>query len=208
MFGFDAFLLFMAGALALNLTPGPDVAFVLAQSAGRGTRAGLTAALGIGAGACVHVSLAVCGLSALLMASPLLFDILRYAGAAYLVWIAIGMLRQPPHLTHAKPEAAQGAAKTFRQGMLTNIANPKVALFFMAYLPQFVVPGPNAWLQFLLLGLAFTISGTIVTCLYALGGGALTAGLKRNPIAGKVMSWLSASVMFALALRLAVTERR
>jgi threonine/homoserine/homoserine lactone efflux protein len=201
------FALFMTAALALNLTPGPDMAFIMAQAASKGTRAGLTAALGISTGALVHIAMAAFGLAALLAAFPLAFTILRYAGAAYLVWIAVGMLLHPPHLTEGKP--GNDAAATFRQGMLTNITNPKVAMFFIAFLPQFVMPGPMpAWQQLLILGLALNISGTVVDCLVALGGGALATRLRRTPIAARIVGWFSASGMLALALRLALPDRR
>lgn len=206
MFTLNAFVLFMAGALTLNIAPGPDMAFVLAQSTARGTHAGLLAALGIGAGCVVHVLLATFGLSAVLAASPLAFDIVRYAGAAYLLWIAIAMVRNPPHLSEATPTVS--AIHTFRQGMLTNVTNPKVAIFFIAFLPQFVVPGPTAWAQFLLLGLSFNISGTLVCCLVALGGGALASRLRHHPLMGRIMGWLSACVMLALAMRLVLADRR
>ncbi len=207
MFDLHLFLLFMAGAIALNLTPGPDMTFVLAQAAHRGTRAGIAAALGIGAGTIFHMTLAAFGLAALFAAWPVAFDIVRLAGAAYLVWIAIGMLRRPPHLN--PPDAAQSVHTAFRQGMLTNVFNPKVAIFFIAFLPQFVVQGAGpTWLQILLLGIAFDISGTLVNCAVAFGGGKLAGHLRRNPAIGKILGWISASVMFGLALRLVWPERR
>ncbi len=202
----DVFLLFMAGALALNITPGPDMTFVLAQATHRGTRAGVAAAFGIGAGTLLHMTLAAFGLAALFAAFPLAFDIVRYAGAAYLVWIAVNMIRNPPRLAAAGGDAARTA---FRQGIVTNIFNPKVAIFFIAFLPQFVVPsaGP-AWLQILVLGICFDISGTLVNSMVAVGGGKLAGRLKANPLIGKIMGWISASVMLGLAVKLAWTERR
>lgn len=207
MIDLQLFAVFMAGALALNLTPGPDMAFVLAQSAGGGARNGIAAALGIGAGTLFHMTLAAFGLAALFAAWPLAFDIVRYAGAAYLVWIAIGMFRNPPHLGGAVREA--NAWQAFRQGVLTNVLNPKVAMFFIAFLPQFVSrsAGP-AWLQILLLGIAFDISGTLVNVAVAFGSGRLAERLKHNPMIGKAMGWISGSVMCALALRLAWPDRR
>src|SRR5512138_2866429 len=100
----DTFLIFMAGALALNITPGPDMTFVLAQATHRGTRAGVAAALGIGAGTIFHMTLAAFGLAALFAAWPIAFDVVRYAGAVYLVWIAIGMIRNPPQLSNSARE--------------------------------------------------------------------------------------------------------
>jgi threonine/homoserine/homoserine lactone efflux protein len=204
---FHLFLLFMAGALALNVTPGPDMTFVLAQATHRGTRAGIAAALGIGAGTFFHMTLAAFGLAALFAAFPLAFDVVRYAGAAYLVWIAVGMIRRPPHLSAATGEPSVRDA--FRQGIVTNILNPKVAIFFIAFLPQFVdrSAGP-AWLQILVLGICFDIGGTLVNCIVALGSGKLAERLKRNPLVGRIMGWISASVMLGLAVRLAWTERR
>jgi len=203
----DILLLFMAGALALNITPGPDMTFVLAQATHRGTRAGVAAALGIGAGTLFHMTLAAFGLAALFAAFPLAFDIVRYAGAAYLVWIAIGMIRNPPKLSSATREGAMTTA--FRQGIITNIFNPKVAIFFIAFLPQFVVKdaGP-AWLQILVLGICFDISGTLVNSLVAIGSGKLAGRLKANPMIGKIMGGISASVMLSLAARLVVSGRR
>jgi threonine/homoserine/homoserine lactone efflux protein len=203
----DVFLLFMAGALALNITPGPDMTFVLAQAAHRGTRAGLAAALGIGTGTLFHMTLAAFGLAALFVAFPLAFDVVRYAGAAYLIWIAVGMLRHPPRFSESRGDGAIGTA--FRQGVVTNIFNPKVAIFFIAFLPQFVTrdAGP-AWLQILILGVCFNLSATCVNCIVAFGGGRLAGRLKANPLIAKIMGYISASVMGLLALRLVLSGRR
>lgn len=201
------FALFMAGAVALNLTPGPDMAFVLAQGASGGPRRGVAAALGVGCGGLFHMTLAAFGLTALFAAWPVAFDIVRYAGAAYLVWIAVGMIRHPPHLRDTAGEAS--AASAFRRGALTNVMNPKVAMFFIAYLPQFVSPrGGPTWVQILVLGLAFNLSGTLVNSAVAFGGGRLADRLRRNRSLGRAMGWLSGGVMGALALRLAWPMRR
>jgi threonine/homoserine/homoserine lactone efflux protein len=117
------------------------------------------------------------------------------------------MVRHPPHLSAAATE--HSVHKAFWQGMLTDILNPKVAIFFIAFLPQFVVQGAGpAWLQILLLGIAFVISGTTVNCAVALGGGKLAGRLRRNPVIGKILGWISASVMLGLAVRLVWLERR
>lgn len=206
MFDLPTFLLFMTGALALNVTPGADVAFVLAQSTARGTRAGILAALGIGTGGLVHMSLAALGLTALFSAVPLAFQIVKLLGAAYLVWIAIGMIR---HTHGSLSPSPSTVAATFRQGLVTNLFNPKVALFFIAFLPQFVVHGPVAdSVQILLLGLAFNLSGTLINCLYALGGGHLADKIRRMPRLGTWMARISASIMIGLAIRLAWPSTR
>jgi threonine/homoserine/homoserine lactone efflux protein len=201
------FLLFAAAALALNLTPGPDMTFVLAQAAHRGTRAGVAAALGGSVGALCHTTMAAFGLAALFQTFPIAFDIVRYAGAVYLIVIAIGMIRNPPHLSAAKAE--DSTRQAFRQGLVTNVLNPKVAIFFISLLPQFVTAnGAPAWSQFLVLGLWFCISGTTVSALVAFSGGKLAERLKRNPLIGRIMGWISASVMLGLAVRPAVSERK
>ncbi len=201
------FLLFAAASLALNLTPGPDMTFVLAQAAHRGTRAGIPAALGGSMGALCHTTMAAFGLAALFQSFPLTFDIVRYAGAAYLVVIAIGMIRHPPHLSAAKAESSTAAA--FRQGLITNVLNPKVAMFFLSLLPQFIAHnGTPAWSQFLILGMWFCLSGTIVSSLVAFSGGKLAERLKANPMIGRILGWISASLMLGLAVRLAWSERK
>lgn len=208
MFSLQTFLIFMAGAMALNLTPGPDMTFVLAQSAARGARAGVMAALGISLGGLIHMTMAVLGLAALLAALPLAFNIIRIAGAIYLAWIAITLWRHPPAFAENGTPSARSTAGAFRQGVLTNLFNPKVALFFLAFLPQFVVHGAvPAALQILILGLAFNISGTLVDMAVALCSGRIAGRLRRTPQISNWIGRISASVMMGLALRLAWPER-
>ena len=199
------FALFMLGAITLNLIPGPDMTFVMSQGAARGTRAGVAAALGIGAGTIVHILLAAAGLAAVLSQASWAFDIIRYAGAAYLVWIAIQLIRAPPVSGSSPP---MSASKAFRQGALINILNPKVALFFLAFLPQFMSPeaGPY-WLQSLILGLSFNVSGTIVNLLVALSSGRLADTLRRKPRIGQYLNWFAGALMGGLAVRLLLARR-
>ena len=197
-----AFAAFMLGAIALNLTPGPDMIYVLSQGAARGTRAAMAAALGVGAGTVVHILLAAAGLAVLLAEYPLAFDIVRYLGAAYLVWIAISLFRAGP-MALTPPTATA----VFRQGALTNILNPKVALFFLAFLPQFMRShGAPFWQQCLLLGLAFDISGTAVNCAVAAFSGKLAERLCRNYRLARGLNWIAGGIMSGLAVRL-VLER-
>src|SRR5258707_10740677 len=170
MINSHAFLIFMIGALALNLTPGPDITFVLAKSAHRGARAGIAAALGIGTGAIFHMMLAALGLAALFAAWPVAFGIVRLIGAGYLLWLAWQIFQHPPKF--GEVEEGDESRKAFQQGLLTNILNPKVAMFFVAFLPQFVmVGGGPAWRQIVILGTAFNIYGTMVNCAVAICGG-------------------------------------
>ena len=132
-------LLFMAAALALNLTPGPDMLYVAARSAAQGRDSGIASALGIAAGAFVHIGLVALGLAALLAAVPVANTVIRIAGAAYLIYLGARSLLRPSGLARRRVTPADRWT-VFRQGMITNVLNPKVALFFLAFLPQFVDP--------------------------------------------------------------------
>lgn len=163
----DQLLLFMAAGLLLNLTPGPDLLYIAARSLGQGWRAGAASALGISAGSLVHTAAAAFGLSMLLRASPLAYELLRYAGAAYLIYLGTRLLLERRGNTTLAALPATPMRAIFLQGFLTNVMNPKVALFFLAFLPQFAdaARGPIEW-QLLLLGVIFTINGSFV-CLAA-----------------------------------------
>jgi threonine/homoserine/homoserine lactone efflux protein len=146
------FLAFLLAAWVLILTPGPDMLFVIGQTLSGGAARGWAALLGILTGALVHVTLAVSGVAALLAASPALFEALRILGALYLLWLAWGALRAAWRGAAAMRPAAP-AGRAYRDGLVTNLTNPKVVLFFLAFLPQFVDPGRGpAWLQMALLG--------------------------------------------------------
>src|SRR5690606_913684 len=202
------FWLFVVSALALNLTPGPDLLFTTASGLKQGPRAGVTAALGISAGSMVHILLAIVGVTAIFKTSALAFDILRFAGAGYLLWIGIrsfseraGDLSRP----HVKPATM---ATVFRRGMLTNIFNPKVALFFIAFLPQFVsVSAGSIALQILILGLIFNLTGILCNGAVGLFSGGAGRLLLPRPSAAKWISRLSGTIFIGLAIRLAFMER-
>ena len=136
------FLAFAMAGLALNMIPGADMTYVMASAARGGTRSGLAAALGISAGALIHVAAAVVGLSALIASSPAAFTILKWGGAAYLLYLAVQIIRTPSGGDEEAPyrTAASSNAAIFRSGALVNVLNPKIALFFLAFLPQFVNP--------------------------------------------------------------------
>ena len=181
--------LFIGAGLLLNLTPGPDMLFIVGHAAAHGRRAGVLAALGVSTGCMVHVLLAALGVSALLATSAFAFTLLKWLGAAYLVWIGLHLLRRP---AAAAVRVVPPAASVFRQGIVTNVLNPKVALFFLAFLPQFIVPDAPSQVQaFITLGLLFTLNGMLVCVAIALlagivrerwfGGGATGAApwLKR-----------------------------
>ena len=201
------FATFAAATLALNLTPGPDMLYVLARSLGEGRRAGIVSALGISAGCLVHMTLVSVGLAGVLASAPLAYDTVRLLGAAYLCYLGFRALLQPPARRFMSGADGTGLWRLFLQGAITNILNPKVALFFLAFLPQFVTPGSSApAAQLLLLGIWFNLSGTAVNLLVALTAARLAPWLER----GTGAAWLSrltGAVFLGLAVRLAASRR-
>ncbi|MXV28611.1 LysE family transporter [Aeromonas veronii] len=164
MFGIHDLALFMVSGLLLNIMPGPDSLLVMLRSGSQGWRAGSVAALGIGTGVMVHVLAAALGLSALLSASAELFALIKLAGAIYLIYLGFSLLRQ--QVTGAMEIGATlpvlSYGQIYRQGVLTNVLNPKVALFFLAFVPQFIAPdAPDKALAFILLGCIFNLGGII-----------------------------------------------
>jgi len=204
-------LLFAGAALLLNLTPGADMLFVAGSTAAHGQRAGLLAALGVGAGCLVHVALAALGLSALLAASAWAFEAVKWAGAAYLVWMGIGLWRSPGGSSGMAMRVTETAARVFWRGALTNALNPKVALFFLAFLPQFIAPGaPGQASAFVLLGLWFTVSGTLVNAGVALLAGRvreIASGRPGGSRVGAVLQRLAGALFVLLGLKLALAPR-
>ena len=205
----SALPLFLGATLALNLTPGPDMLYVVARSVGEGRGAGVASALGIAVGCLVHTLLVALGLAQLLLAVPAAYDVVRFGGAAYLVYLGARAILSRPAAggTPAPARASRGAI--FRQGIVTNILNPKVALFFLAFLPQFVdASRGSVALQLLLLGLLFNVSGTLVNlgvAWAASGAGQWTIGrLGPSPLFQR----LTGAVFIALGLRIAFSGRR
>ena len=189
------FWLFLLSGLLLNIAPGPDTAYIVGRSVQIGWRGGVAAALGISAGCLVHVFAAAAGLSALLMTSSTLFGLVKWAGAAYLCLLGITML-----MSRTPAEAVGGMTATgpvllrrvFWQGALTNVLNPKVALFFLAFLPQFVAAdSPHKAAAFLLLGLIFIFTGTL-WCLAVAASAARAAGRIRQ--SGRAMAWVNRAI--------------
>jgi threonine/homoserine/homoserine lactone efflux protein len=203
--------LFMAAGLLLHLTPGPDMLFVAGSSAAQGRRAGVMAALGVGAGCVLHMVLAAVGLSALLATSALAFEVVKWAGAGYLVWIGIGMLRGASAAPAATRPVHADARRVFWQGTVTNALNPKVALFFLAFLPQFITPGqPGQPLAFLALGALFNVGGTAVNIAVALLAGWVRATLARPGQGAAAGTWLrrvAGALFVGLGVKLALSAR-
>lgn len=217
----QAWMVFVATGLLLNLTPGPDVLFVSANAMRTSARAGVVAALGISAGCLIHVGAAALGVSALLAASSTAFAALKWLGAVYLGWVGVQMVRAA--LGHrasdrgarladlagdsGRFDSRNSLSAVFRRGFLTNVLNPKVALFFLAFVPQFITPGTaHAGWMFLLLGLVFTFNCTWVNVGWALA----TAWLARRTAAlARVARWadgVAGAVFIVFGVRLALTD--
>jgi threonine/homoserine/homoserine lactone efflux protein len=212
MLGIHELWLFILSGLLLNVTPGPDTAYIIGRSVQLGWRGGAAAALGIGAGCFVHVFAAAIGLSALLAASSAAFTLVKWVGAAYLCFIGVKMLLSRPQAPADDAVTASSAIslrQVFLQGSLTNVLNPKVALFFLAFLPQFVAAdSPHKTAAFLLLGLIFIFNGTL-WCLGVAAFAANAAGRIRQ--SGVALRWINRALggLFVyLGARVAMLEAR
>lgn len=193
---------FFIAALALNVAPGPDMTYVAARTFAQGRRAGIVSALGISVGCVFHIAAAAAGVAVLLRAVPQAYLVIRLAGAAYLIYLGAGLMRRRDD-AGGDVIAPVSDASIFRQGVITNVCNPKVALFFLAFIPQFVDParGPAA-LQTLGLGLYFNVQGTAINVLVAcLAGGAHSALASQRGRA--MLQRVSGAVLVGLGARLA-----
>ncbi|WP_299624944.1 LysE family translocator [uncultured Tateyamaria sp.] len=195
-------LAFVPAGLALNLTPGADMMLCLGQGLRSGPRAAWAASAGIALGAFIHTFLAGLGLGAVVATVPAAFEVIRWVGVAYLLWLAVQTLR---HAGQAADMPIVSTARAFRTGLIVNLTNPKVILFVLAFVPQFVVPeAGSVLLQFLIFGAILSAGGFVING--AVGVFAGGAG-QRFARGSRVLDWLSASVFAGLALRLAILER-
>ena len=200
-------LIFLTAALSLNLTPGNDMMYVLGQSLKGGPRNGISASLGIAGGSLIHLGLVALGVAVILAQNPLLFDLIRYAGACYLIWIAYSTLTSPLSAL-AADSMPRGTFAAFRDGVLVNLFNPKIIVFMFAFLPPFIRPeNGSPLLQLLILGLIFNVGGTIINCMVALFAGKIGAALSTSLNFRRWFSRISAGLFLLLAARL-VFERK
>ncbi len=202
---------FVVAGLILNLTPGADMLYIASRSAAQGTKAGVIAALGIGVGCLAHILFATFGLSVILASSALAFAVVKYAGAAYLIYLGITTLLSLRAKEEVKAEAARplSSGRIFRQAVLINVLNPKVALFFMALLPQFVSPqAAHPALSFLFLGCLFDFNGTIVNVLFAVCSSKIASRCRQSSVLGRLGRTAVAGLFIALGLRLALSSQK
>jgi len=210
MLGIHSLPLFVVSCLLLNLTPGQDTMYIIGRSLAQGRRAGLLSVMGIMTGVLVHTLLAAFGLSAVLAASAMAFSMVKYAGAVYLIWIGIRFLRSSARGagTHkATTEMALQSGAIFRQGVLTNVLNPKVSLFFLSFLPQFVEPGVQpVFIPFLILGLIFFTTGSIWCLVLVYGAAWATAKLQRRASLGAIIQKATGVLFVGLGIKLAISR--
>lgn len=211
MFGIHDLPLFIMSGLLLNIAPGPDSLYIVGRSASQGWRAGATAAFGIGAGTLVHIFAAAFGLSAILRTSAMAFTIVKLVGAAYLLYVGIGMLRSKSAANRevAAPKVAPATlGQIFSQGFLTNVLNPKVALFFLAFVPQFIDPAAtNKPLAFVLLGGIFDFNGMLWCNFLAWSAATASARLNGNAKLGNVLNRLTGCLFVGLGLKLVFAKQ-
>ncbi|WP_429093587.1 LysE family translocator [Aeromonas rivipollensis] len=208
MLGIHDLALFIVSGLLLNMMPGPDSLLIMLRSGSQGWRAGSMAALGIGTGTMVHVLAAALGLSALLSASAELFAVIKLIGALYLVYLGTSLLRQGTSSPVASEPAvslpALSYGRIFRQGLLTNVLNPKVALFFLAFVPQFIAPdAPQKALAFIVLGCIFNINGMIWCHLLAFSTAYASRKVRLPARLGRWLNRLMGGLFVGLGIKLA-----
>jgi threonine/homoserine/homoserine lactone efflux protein len=203
--GPSSLLLFVSAALLLLVVPGPAVCYIVGRSIGQGRSAGLVSALGISVGSLIHTAAAAVGLSALLMSSAIAFAAVKYLGAAYLIYLGIQKIRreEPFQLPGGTPSVK--LSRIFAQGIVVNVLNPKAALFFFAFLPQFVEPTRgNVADQILFLGVLFAALGLTTDTFWALTSGTVASLFRRSPSAMRTQRYLSGGILISLGVATAL----
>lgn len=210
MFGIQNFSLFLVSCILLNMSPGQDTMYILGRSIAQGRKAGTISVFGIMSGVLVHTLLAACGLSVILATSSLAYSIVKYLGAGYLMWIGFGFLLKGKAADH-HPETVNKELvpswTIYRQGVLTNVLNPKVSLFFLSFLPQFVVPQADViFLPFLMLGMTFFTTGSIWCMVLVLGSTWLKGKIGHQTAMGVITKRLTGALFVGLGVKLAFSS--
>ncbi len=200
---------FMVAALAVGISPGPGMLYAVARGVGQGSGAAFVSVLGLSTGSFINCLIAALGMSAILAASTLAYDIVRYLGAAYLCYLAYRILRTRNDEIAVGKLRTEGLSRIYVQGIVTNIVNPKSALFYLSFVPQFIDPARGSpFMQFVLLGLIFNVGGNTVNLLVALFFGRIGDWLSTHPRVWQYQRWFTASVLGGLAWHLALSTRR
>ena len=210
MTGIIHFKTFILTGILLNVTPGNDTIFILSRSMAQGKKAGFMSVLGISTRSLIHTTMAAFGLSIIIAKSILVFNIIKYAGAAYLIYIGYKMLTDKRQLTTGEyfSDKTIDLKKIYRDGVLTNVLNPKMAMFFIAFLPQFIdVNSKNTVLPFIILGVVFTITGTIWCLILANYSSMIFSKLKKNRKMSNYINKACGAVLVGLGIKKAMTNK-
>jgi threonine/homoserine/homoserine lactone efflux protein len=210
MFGIENYFGFIIAGVILNLTPGSDTMYILTRSIAQGKKAGYFSVYGIVTGGLIHTMFASFGLSMILAKSALAFSIVKYCGVVYLIYLGIKMIADNSSAIERKDSEIErlNLKKIYRQGVLTNVLNPKVALFFLAFLPQFIDPDyVQGAIPFLILGLTFMTTGTIWCLFLAYSSSMITGTLRKNDKIGKIMQKLSGLIFIGLGVKLLTNKQ-
>ncbi|HSP14439.1 MAG TPA: LysE family translocator [Thermoanaerobaculia bacterium] len=205
---FAHFALFLGAAIVLLLVPGPAVLYITARSIDQGRLAGIVSVLGIAVGTLVHIMAAAIGVSAILVRSALAFEVLRYAGAAYLIYLGVTKLRMARSAGVIATAPRESLRQIFRKGITVNVLNPKTALFFFAFLPQFVNPARSASSQIAILGLIFLVIAVLTDSLYAMAAASAADWLRRRIAIARRAEYAAGAVYIALGAVTALTGHR
>lgn len=210
MFNFQNLYLFFITSLLLNLTPGNDMLYVASRSISQGIKAGIASAIGVFAGCFVHILAAVLGLSIIISRYAYLFQLIKYAGAAYLIYLGVKALLSKQAIETKKEKPAKaGYLSLFKQGALTNALNPKVAIFFLSFLPQFINPSsPVFKLQLFTLGLWFALQGTLVLIIVACVLGKTKDFFSKKPKVWRIQEKITGFILIGLGIKIALTSKR
>lgn len=207
MIGIQHYETFLLAGILLNLTPGNDTIYILSRTIAQGRKAGIMSVLGIATGSLVHTLFAAVGLSVIIAQSPVLFNIIKYAGASYLFYIGIRMIFSKASVIKLDQPEDEKNKKIYWQAVLTNVLNPKVALFFISFLPQFIDPAySNHYLSFIVLGLSFTITGTLWCLLLALFASVISSALIKNSKAGNYLNKACGFILVGLGFKVALVK--
>jgi threonine/homoserine/homoserine lactone efflux protein len=198
---------FLGASILLTIAPGPDNVFVVTQGITRGRKAAVLTAIGMCSGISVHTTAAALGISAVFYSSAVAFSMVKFAGAAYLLFLAWKTVRERRDIELRGNDRQLSGFALFKRGFIMNVLNPKVALFFVAFLPQFVSPGSgNVALEMVMLGLVFMVQGMIIFTAIGLLSGAIGSYLLRKPQVSRIFSWLTAGIFATLGIRLALAR--
>ena len=209
MFNIENFYLFLSVSILVNLSPGPDMLYTAARSLSQGTKAGIFSMLGIFTGCLFHITAAVFGLSKIIEESVLLFSIIKYAGAAYLIYLGVrSLLKKSKNETGIKELPVLSSRKIFTQGLITNLLNPKVAIFFLSFLPQFINPqSTHIKEQIAFLGLWFDVQGCLILTIVALLTGTFRKMLQQNKNFWNWQEKITGMILIGLGIKMFFTKK-